>query len=64
MLCYGCETASLALRGEHRLRFVVDVVQMKMLGFKWWHVTGGCRQLHTGQLHDVCCVLNVVILST
>jgi len=65
MLYYGCETvslktaslktASLALREEHRLKLFVDVVQMKILGSEWWHVTGGCRQLHA-----VCCALNVV----
>ena len=50
MLYCRCETASLALRKEQRLRLFVDMVQMKIFGFKWWHVMGVCRRLYSEEL--------------
>jgi hypothetical protein len=42
---YGCETLSLALREEHRLRVFENRVLRRMYG-QW-------RKLHSGELHDL-----------
>jgi hypothetical protein len=42
----GCETWSLALRKEHRLRVFKNSVLRRILGPKSKEVTGGWRKLH------------------
>jgi hypothetical protein len=48
---YGCETWSLTLREEHRLRRVFEnrVLRQKRDG-----VTGGWRKLHNEELDELC----------
>jgi hypothetical protein len=47
---YGCETWSLTLREEHRLRvFLIRV--LRIFGNKREEVAGGCRRLHSEELH-------------
>jgi hypothetical protein len=44
VVLYGCETWSLTLREEHRLR---------MFGPKGDEVTGGWRKMHDEELHNL-----------
>jgi hypothetical protein len=53
---YGCETWSLTLREEHRLR-----VQRRIFGRKGGEVTGDWRKLHNEELHDLYCSANTHI---
>jgi hypothetical protein len=46
VVLYGCETLSLTLREEHRLRVFENRVLMRIFGPKRDEVTGGWRKLH------------------
>jgi hypothetical protein len=46
MVTYGCETWSLALGEEHRLRVFENRVLRRIFGRKRDEVTGGSRKLH------------------
>jgi hypothetical protein len=46
MVLYGCETWSLTLREEHRLREFENRVLSRIFGPKRDEVTGGWRKLH------------------
>jgi hypothetical protein len=50
---YGCETGSLELREEHRLRVFENRVQRRIFGPKRDEVTGEWRKLHNRELHDL-----------
>jgi hypothetical protein len=50
-LLYGCETWSLTLREEHRLRVFENRV-LRIFGPKWDEVTGEWRKLHNEELRD------------
>jgi hypothetical protein len=50
---YGCETWSLTLREEHRLRVLENRVLRRIFGAKRDEVTGGLRGLHNGELRDL-----------
>jgi hypothetical protein len=50
---YGCETWSLTLREEHRLRVFENRVLRRIFGPKRDEVTGGLRKLHNEELHSV-----------
>jgi hypothetical protein len=52
VVLYGCETWSLTLRQEHRLRVLEDRVLRKIFGRKREDVTGYWRKLHNGELYD------------
>jgi hypothetical protein len=52
VLC-GCETWSLTLRDQHRLRVCRNKVLRRIFGLKWDEVTGGWRKLHNEELHDL-----------
>jgi hypothetical protein len=49
---YGCETWSLALREEHRLRVFENRVLRRIFGPKRDEVTGEWRMLQSGELHN------------
>jgi hypothetical protein len=53
MVCYGCETWSLTLRKEHRLRVFENRVLRRIFGPKRDEVTGEWRKLHKEKLHDL-----------
>jgi hypothetical protein len=53
LFAYGCETCSLTLREEHRLRVFENRVLRKIFGPKRDEVTGGWRKLHNEELHNV-----------
>ena len=50
---YGCETWSLTLREEHRLRVFENKVLRKIFGAKRYEITGKWRQLHNAELHTL-----------
>jgi hypothetical protein len=53
VVLYGCETWSLTLREEHRLRVSENRVLRRIFGPKRDEVTGGWRKLHNGELHGL-----------
>jgi hypothetical protein len=50
---YVCETWSLTLKKEHRLRVFENRVLRKIFGPKRDEVTGEWRKLHNGELHNL-----------
>jgi hypothetical protein len=48
-----CETRSLTLREEHRLRVFENRVLRRICGPKRDEVTGGWRKLHNEELHNL-----------
>jgi hypothetical protein len=52
VVLYGCETWSLTLREEHRLRVFENRVLRRIFGPKRDEVTGEWRKLHNEELHD------------
>jgi hypothetical protein len=50
---YGCETWSLTLREEHRLRVFENRVLRRIFGPKKDEVTREWRKLHNKELHDL-----------
>jgi hypothetical protein len=53
VVLYVCETWSLTLRGEHRLRVFEKRVLRRIFGPKRDEVTGEWRKLHSGELHNL-----------
>jgi hypothetical protein len=53
VIVYGCETWSLTLREEHRLRVFENKLLRRIFGPKRDGVTGGCRKLHNEELRDL-----------
>jgi hypothetical protein len=53
VVLYGCETWSLTLREEHRLRVFENRVLRRIFGPKRDEVTGGWRKLHNENLHKL-----------
>jgi hypothetical protein len=50
---YGCETWSLILRQEYKLRVFENRVLRRVFGPKRNEVTGGWRKLHNEELHNL-----------
>jgi hypothetical protein len=57
---YGCETWSLTLREEHRLRVFENRVLRRIFGPKRDEVTGERRKLHSGELHNLYLSPNII----
>jgi hypothetical protein len=53
VVLYGCETSSLTLRGEHRLRVFENRVLRTIFGPKRDEVTGEWGKLHNEELHEL-----------
>jgi hypothetical protein len=53
IVLYGCETWSLTLREEHRLRVFENRVLRRIFGLKRDEVKGEWRKLHNKELHDL-----------
>jgi hypothetical protein len=53
VILYGCETLSLTLREEHRLRMFENRVLRRIFGPKRDEVTGRWRKLHNEELHGL-----------
>ena len=60
MVLYGCETWSLTLREECRLRVFENRVLRRVFGPKRDEVTGEWRKLHNEELNDLYSLLNIV----
>jgi hypothetical protein len=56
----GCETLSLTLREEHRLRMFENRVLGAIFGPKRDEVTGQWRMLHNGELHNLYSLPNII----
>jgi hypothetical protein len=53
VVLYGCETWSLTLREEQRLKVFENRVQRRIFGPKRDEVTGDWRTLHNEELHNL-----------
>jgi hypothetical protein len=53
VVLYECETWSLTLKKEHRLRVFVNRVLRRVFGPKRDEMTGEWRKLHNEELHDL-----------
>jgi hypothetical protein len=53
VVLYGCETWSLTLREEHRLRVFENRVLRRIFGPKKDEMTGGWRKLHNEELYGL-----------
>jgi len=60
VVLYGCETWSLTLREERRLRVFGNRVLRGIFGPKRDEVTGEWRKLHNEELNDLYCSPNIV----
>jgi hypothetical protein len=57
---YGCETWSLTLREEHRLRVFENRVRRKIFGPKRDEISGDWRRLYNEELYDVYSSLSII----
>jgi hypothetical protein len=53
VVLYGCETWTLTLREEHRLRVFEKRVLRRIFGPKRDEITEEWRKLHNGELHNL-----------
>jgi hypothetical protein len=60
VVLHGCETWSLTLREEHRLRVFANRVLRRIFGPKRDEVTGEWRKLHSGELHNLYSPPNII----
>ena len=60
VVLYGCETWSLTLREEGRLRVFENRVLRRIFGPTRDEVTGEGRKLYNKQLNDLYCLPNIV----
>ena len=60
IVLYGCETWSLTLRKERRLRVFENRMLRRIFGPKRDEVTGEWRKLHNEELNDLYCSHNIV----
>ena len=64
MVLYGCETWSLTLTEERRLRVFENRVLRKVFGPKRDEVTGEWRKLHKDEPNDLYSLPNIVRVVT
>ena len=64
VVLYGCETWSLILRVERRLRVFENRVLRRIFGPKRDEVTREWRKLHNEELNDLYCLPNIVRVIT
>jgi hypothetical protein len=60
VVLYQCETLSLTLREEHRLRVFENRVLRRIFGPERDEVTSGWRKLHNEELHGLYSLPSIV----
>jgi hypothetical protein len=60
VVLYGCETLSLTLREEHRLRVFENRKLRRISGPKRDEVIRGWRKLHNEELHNFYCSPSII----
>jgi hypothetical protein len=60
VVLYGCETSSLTLRKEHRLRVFENRVLRRIFGTERDETAGHWRRLHNGELHNMYALPHIV----
>jgi hypothetical protein len=60
VVLYGCETWTLTLREERRLKVFENRVLRGVSGPKWDEVTGELRKLHKDELKDLYSLPNIL----
>ncbi|KAJ4438068.1 hypothetical protein ANN_14007 [Periplaneta americana] len=60
VVLYGCETWTLTLREEQRLRVFENKVLRKIFGVKRDEVTGEWRKIHNAELHEFYSSLDII----
>jgi len=60
VVLYGCETWSLTLREERKLRLFENMVLRRIFGPRRDEVTGECRRMHNEELNDLYSSPNIV----
>ena len=60
IVLYGCETLSLILREEKKLRLFGNMVLRRIFGPRRDEVTGELRSLHNEELNDLYSSPNIV----
>jgi hypothetical protein len=60
VVLYGCETWSLTLREERRLRVFENRVLRRIFGSKRVELTGDWRKLHNEELHSLYSSPNII----
>jgi len=60
LVLYGCETWSLKVREERRLRVYENRVLRRIFGSKRDEVRGEWRKLHNEEINDLYCSPNIV----
>ena len=56
---FGCETWSLTLREEHRLRVFKNRVLREIFGAERDEVTGEWKKLRDKKIYDLCFLMNI-----
>jgi hypothetical protein len=60
LVLYECGTWSLTLREEHRLRVFENRALGRIFGPESEEVVGGCRRLHSEELHNLYTSQNII----
>jgi hypothetical protein len=60
VVLYGCETLSLILREEHRLRVFENGVLRKIFGLRREEMVGGQRRLYNEELNNMYASPNII----
>ena len=60
VVLYGCETWSLALRKERKLRMFENMVSKRIFRPRSDEVTGELRRMHNEELNDLYCSPNIL----
>jgi hypothetical protein len=62
VVLYGCETWSLTLREEHRLRVFENTGLRRILGPARVEITGDWKNLHNEELHKLYSSTNIIAI--